>query len=73
MDLDRKEDIEEDKEGYLEWRMEEDREEEIRYGSNYRLSVQNRYADSDRYENDKDTIGLESKQDINRFGEGGTK
>ena len=39
MDLDRKEYIEEDKEGYWEWRMEEDREEEIRYGPNYRLSV----------------------------------
>ena len=73
MDLDRKEDIEEDKEGYREWRMEEDREEEIRYGTNYRLSVQNRYANSDRYENDKEVIGLESKQDINRSGEGGTK
>ena len=39
MDLDRKEGIEEDKEGYWEWHMEKDREEEIRYGSNYRLSV----------------------------------
>ena len=39
MDLDSKEDIEEDKEGYREWHMEEDREEEIRYGPNYRLSV----------------------------------
>jgi len=29
MDLYRKEDIEEDKEGYREWRIEEDREEEI--------------------------------------------
>ena len=73
MDMDRKEDIEEDKEGYWEWRMEEDREEEIRYGSDYRLSVQKRYADSDRYENDKEAIGLESKQDTNRFGERGTK
>ena len=72
-DLDRKEDIEEDMKGYWEQHMEKDREEEIRYGSNYRLSVQKRYADSDRYEIDKEAIGLESKQDINRFGEGGTK
>ena len=38
-DLDRKKDIEEDMKGYLEKHMEKDREEEIRYGSNYRLSV----------------------------------
>ena len=37
--LDRKEDIEEDMKGCGEWHVEKDREEEIRYGSNYRLSV----------------------------------
>ena len=41
--------------------MKKDREEEIRYGSNYRLSALTRDADSDRYEMDENTIGLESK------------
>ena len=41
--------------------MVEDREEEIQYGSNCRLSVKMRDADYNRYENDNEAIILVSK------------
>ena len=46
--------------------MEEDREEEIRQGSNSHLGVQRRDTDSDKYNDDEDKIGLfpESNESI---------
>ena len=41
--------------------MDEDRDKEIRYGSNAHLGAQSRDRDTDKCDDDEDTIGLESE------------
>ena len=53
--------MKEDREEYRYQYMEEDREEEIRQGSNSHLGAQRRDTDSDKYIEDEEKIGLESE------------